>query len=398
MEKEISELKDTHLYRRLKTLKKIDGVRAVFEGREVLLFCGNDYLGLSRDPRVIDAAVTTAQTHGVGSGAARLISGSTDWHARLEEEIARFKGTAAALLYSSGYLANLGILTALAGKGDVIVMDKLCHASAIDAARLSQATVRVFPHKNYRRCDEILQRNKGARTILVSDSVFSMDGDVADLEELVRLKGKHDGLLVIDDAHGIGVLGSRGRGAAEDSNLTSRIDVTMGTLSKSIGCLGGFAAGSAAMIDYLINFSRPFIFDTSLPPLLCAAASRALELVDQEPEIRMRLWKNIHKVHAGLKKAGYSLAPASSPIIPIVVGGEESALALAEALLREGILVPAVRYPTVPKGKARLRLTVSAAHQDRDIEYVIKALFRVKKHFFSDKIDPLNPFVEETVQ
>ncbi|MDD5217988.1 MAG: 8-amino-7-oxononanoate synthase [Candidatus Omnitrophica bacterium] len=380
LEEELTEIREQNLYRRLRVLEPRSSTQAVLNGQEILLFCGNDYLGLTHHPRVVAAAARALERYGVGSGSARLISGTLDIHRQLEEALAQLKRKDKALVFSAGYLANLGVLTALAGEKDIIVMDKLCHASLIDAARLSRATLRVFPHKNYAKCAELLEKTSSyRRKILVSDTVFSMDGDLADLQELVRIKSLYDCLLVVDDAHGTGVLGREGRGAIEDWHLEDRIDVITGTLSKTIGCLGGFAAASEGLIEYLINFSRPFIFATALPPPLCAAALEALKVMREEPELKFRLWQNVQKLHQGILSAGFEMEPVSSPILPIIVGAEKAALTMSEALLRQGILVPAVRYPTVPKGKARLRVTVSAAHRDEDLNHFTQALTRFRE-------------------
>ena len=412
---ELHELQARGLYRRLRTLSPGTGTHAFWEGREIILFCGNDYLGLSHDPRVIEAAGEALSKYGVGTGAARLISGTSDLHTRLEEELARFKGKERALVFGSGYLANLGILSGLAGGKDLILMDKLCHASLIDGARLSGASIRAFPHKNYSRCEEILEKCRGRyrKALLVSDTVFSMDGDLADLEALARLREKFGALLVVDDAHGIGVFGREGRGVAEGKVL-EKIDVVMGTLSKALGVFGGFAAAPAALIDHLVNFSRPFIFATAPPAALMAAALASLRLIKESSGLRERLWKNAEGVHrfliSRLDKNAVILSPtgfregeesqnqpmrsfvptragrknelglrmtdegAVSPIFPVLIGPETEALRISEALLERGVLIPAIRYPTVPRGKARLRLTVSAAHTEEDLEKLFEAL------------------------
>jgi 8-amino-7-oxononanoate synthase len=371
---ELEQLRGRNLYRKLRVLETYEGVRASFEGRELLLFCSNDYLGLSRHPRVVRAAEQALKKYGVGAGAARLISGTTDAHVALEKKLARFKGKESALVFATGFLANLGILTAFAGEKDVIIMDKLCHASLVDGARLSKAELRVFPHKNYKKCEELLRGAKDAqRRILVTETVFSMDGDLADLKELIRLKEKYKALLVVDDAHGTGVLGAHGRGATENGGPAQKIDIIMGTLSKAIGGLGGFVAADKTLIDYLVNFARPFIFATALPPVLCEAAREALCVIEEEPILRKKLWANIQKVHQGLTKLGFVIAKPESAILPVILGDEKKALAAFDALLKQGIFIPAVRYPTVPKGKARLRVTLSAAHSPEDIEKLISA-------------------------
>ncbi len=379
-QQEIKNLKAKNLYRKLRVLEDHEGTKASFEGREILLFCGNDYLGLSRHPRVVRAAQKALKAYGAGAGAARLISGTTKAHIALEKRLAQIKGKESALVFAAGFLANLGILTAFAGEQDVIIMDKLCHASLIDGAKLSKATLRVFPHKNYKKCEELLRGSQGARRrILVTETVFSMDGDLADLKELVRLKEKYGALLVVDDAHGTGVLGEHGRGAAEAGNLSKKIDVIMGTLSKAVGGLGGFVTADRTLIDYLVNFARPFIFATALPPALCEAAREALSMIEKEPLLRKKLWNNIHQVHQGLLGLGFSIRQPESAILPVMMGDEGKAMETFEKLLLQGVFIPAVRYPTVPRGKARLRVTVSAAHTGRDIARLMKAFKKALK-------------------
>ena len=377
LQEELEELRAKDLYRKIRTLDPLQGAWARWEGRDILLFCGNDYLGLSRHPRVLQAAREALKSHGMGSGAARLISGSSGFHEQLETKIAAFKQKEKALLFTAGYLANLGILTALAGQGDCIVMDKLCHASIIDGARLSGAQIRVFPHKNYERLDEILKGSAGfQKRIVVTDTVFSMDGDIADLETLGCLREKYGFMLVVDDAHGTGVLGPQGGGATE-GKISEKVDIVMGTLSKAAGCFGGFAAASGELIDYLINFSRPFIYATSLPPVICASALEALRVMETEPAIRERLWKIARDLHERLGALGLEMEPLTSPIIPIKIGSEKEAVRISQSLLEQGVLVPAIRTPTVPKGKARLRVTASALHEEKDIERLVLALKKI---------------------
>ncbi len=372
---ELQDLKARGLFRKIRTLTDWRGTRARWEGEELLLFCGNDYLGLSQNPSVIEAASKALREYGVGAGAARLISGTTQLHTTLETQIARFKRKENALVFGAGYLANLGALTALAGEKDLIVMDKLCHASLIDAARLSGARLRIFLHKNYDKAREILKNSTGfRRRVLVSDSVFSMDGDLADLSELVRLKKGYDAVLLVDDAHGTGVLGREGRGATE--GFEKEIDVITGTFSKAFGVFGGFAAASGTLVQHLVNTARPFIFATAPPPSLMAAILESLRLISEAPALREKLWQNVKKVQNFLTRQGVETNPGS-PIFPVLIGDEKEAVRISETLLEKGILLPAVRYPSVAKGKARLRLTVSAAHTDGDFEKLFRALEEV---------------------
>lgn len=382
-QKELEQLSEKGLYRKARVLENPDGIHAKFEGRDLTLFCSNDYLGLTRHPRVVHAAQKALETYGVGAGAARLISGTSEAHQKLEKKIAQFKRKESAVVFATGFLANLGILTAFAREGDVLILDKLCHASLVDGARLSGATLRVFPHKNYRQCEALLKKNKFARRrIIVTETVFSMDGDLADLGELIRLKDKYDALLVVDDAHGTGVVGANGRGATEPPGIAEGVDVIMGTLSKAIGGLGGFVASKKCLIDYLINFARPFIFATALPPVLCEAAYEAFCVVEEEPSLKETLWNNIRAVEQGLRATGFQQTPAESAILPIVLGDEKKAVSVFERLLAEGLFIPAVRYPTVPKGKARLRVTVSACHSPSDIQKLMSAFSDFRKEGF----------------
>ena len=374
-EEEINDLRLRGLYRKLRTLTDYQGTRVKSEGKEIVLFCGNDYLGLSRHPEVVRAAQEAVKRYGVGAGASRLISGTSDIHTQLEQKIAHFKRKEAALVFGSGYLANVGVLSALAREGDLIVMDKLSHASLIDGARLSQAEFRVFPHKNYEKCEEIIVGARSPRPyrriLLVSDSVFSMDGDSADLPQLIAIKEKYNCLLLIDDAHGLGVCGPEGRGATE--GLEEKIDLIVGTLSKALGVLGGFVAGSGILIEHLINFSRPFIFATAPPAAFLAAAGEALQIIQNSSSLRQKLWKNVDEVQNFLKEKGF-VFENRSPIIPLIIGDEKKTAQISELLLEKGILIPAIRYPSVAKGKARLRLTLSALHNGEDLEKLSQAL------------------------
>ena len=377
MAKEITQLKEKNLYRKPRVVENIKGASATIDGKKAALFCGNDYLGLSQHPKLAGAARRVLDEHGVGAGSARLISGTTKWHDALEKRIAQFLGKEHALLFSSGYLANLGALSALCQPDDLIVLDKLCHASLIDAARLARITVRVYPHKNLDYLEKILKGAKGKRAWIVTDSIFSMDGDLAPLCELVEIKNRYGAHLVIDEAHGTGVFGAHGRGVGEELGVSQEIDVHSGTLSKAIGAFGGFVVGRGKLVEYLINHARTFIFETALPPAICAAAIEGFDLIEEDPGLRKRLWENVRRLRAGLKEVGAPILESESPIIPIVFGDEKRTLNSAEFLLREGFLIPAVRYPTVSKGKARLRVTVSAIHSNDEIDRLIAAFKRL---------------------
>jgi len=374
---ELEFLKDNHLLKKLKPLENIDSTHAKLNGKKVLLFCHNDYLGLSKHPEVVEAFQKGAKDFGAGSGSARLISGNTKIFEELEVRLAKFKQKERALLFSTGYLANLGIISAFCEKEDVVIVDKLDHASIIDGCKLSGATIRVYPHKNLNYLEKILkQSGRFRKKLIVTDSVFSMDGDLAPLREIVELKTRYGAYLMIDEAHGTGVFGKNGRGAAEFLNVEDEIDISMGTLSKAFGTHGGFVAGSSELIDYLINRSRSFIFSTALPPAICTASLKSLELIEKKPGIRELLRQRVKETCSELSSIGIQIPETLSPIIPIIIGDEERALNLSEKLLEHGILIPAIRYPTVPKKSARLRLTVSAAHTENEIDQLV---FTLKK-------------------
>jgi 8-amino-7-oxononanoate synthase len=381
-EHELAELKDKDLYRSLKslTMASDNPTHMKWQGKELVLFCSNDYLGLSRDVRVIRALQEAAATYGAGSGASRLISGTTEWHTRLEDEITRFKNKESALLFSSGFLANVGIITAVTDKASLIIIDKLNHASIVDAAHLSRGDLRVYPHKDMRKLEALLKTAKGySRVLIVSDSVFSMDGDCAPLCELVELKKKYGALLMIDEAHATGVFGARGSGLAEALECEADIDFLMGTLSKGVGILGGYCAMNKVFSDYMINKSRAFIYTTSLPAHICAAACEAIRIIESERKLRDKLWQTIVQVRGELQRQGFDTGKSESPIIPVIVGSEAHALAMSKALFDEGFYIPAVRYPTVPKGKARLRITLSCAHREEDILRLLNVFKKIKK-------------------
>lgn len=365
---ELNLLKEKHLYRELREIENADGIHAEYQGKPVMLFCGNDYLGLSRHPRVKTAAIRAIEKMGVGAGAARLTSGSAPSHRRLEEKIAKHKGFDRALVFSAGYLANLGALTALADDKTEIIFDKLCHASLIDAVKLSGASFRVFPHNDYERCEELLAKSTAAKKILLAETVFGMDGDTADLEKLAAIKSKYGALLFVDDAHGTGVV---------ETSAMKKADVVTGTLSKAVGSIGGFVVASAALSDLILNRARPFMFATALPPMICEAAYEAFSVMEEEPLWHEKLWKNIRFAEKEFRQLGLEVPQAESAILPVILGDEKKALDAFQKLLEQGIFVPAIRYPTVPKGKARLRVTLSALHKEEDILKLAEGLKRL---------------------
>ena len=362
------------LYRSLRTISSAQGPRVVLDGRELLNFSSNDYLGLANDSLLKRAAVAAIEKYGVGAGASRLVCGNLQPYEDLERKLAAFKAKEAATVFGSGYAANVGTITALVGKGDLAILDKLDHASIIDGARQSGATIRVYPHKNLAKLEAILQQGEAfRRKLIVSETVFSMDGDLAPLAEIVALKEKYGAWLMIDEAHATGLYASNRRGVAEAAGVEGQIDITLGTLSKALGCAGGFVVGSQVLIDFLRNRARSLIYSTALPPSVCAAAAAAVDFVMSEGghQRRDRLWRNVSAMKNGLSAIGVA-NESRSPIIPIIIGDESKAVEVSGQLQERGIFVPAIRFPTVPKGKARLRVTVTAAHEQADIERFVK--------------------------
>jgi 8-amino-7-oxononanoate synthase len=376
-EKLLAELATVHLARRLQPLESGTGPVVRIAGREVLLFASNDYLGLAHHPDVVHAASQATQTYGTGAGAARLISGSLPPHMEMEESLARFKHTEAALTFGSGYLANIGTIPALISRSGLILADRLCHASLIDGCRLSGADLRVYRHNDMAHLESLLSKRRSARrTLIVTEGVFSMDGDLAPLPELSNLARVHEADLYVDDAHGTGVMGRHGRGTAEHFDLEEAIPLQMGTLGKALGSSGAYVAGPAHTIQYLLNTCRSFIFSTAPPPGSAAAVVAALQVIEREPERRMRLWANRDQLFAGLSRMGFTLTTSASPIIPIVVGQAHVALSFSEQLLTNGLFAPPIRPPTVPEHTSRLRVTVSSEHTAAQIEQALAAFKR----------------------
>jgi 8-amino-7-oxononanoate synthase len=348
------------------------GPRIIVEGREFLAFCSNDYLGLANHPRIVEAAVEAALRHGVGEGASHLLSGHSEVHARLESALAEFVQTPRALLFSSGYQANIGAVTALAGAGDVIFSDALNHASLIDGVRLSRAQVVRYPHADVNFLSEALVASGGKSKLIVTDGVFSMDGDIAPIAALLELCERHDALLVLDDAHGFGVLGPEGRGSPAHFGLRSPRLVYVGTLGKAAGVSGAFVAGAAEVVETVLQRARTYIYTTASPALLAAAVEASLQLIRKEEWRRERLRKLIGLLKQSLPESG--LKPSDTPIQPLILGTNDKALDASATLRERGILVPAIRPPTVPEGSARLRISLSAAHGEQDVSRLAAAL------------------------
>lgn len=353
---ELQELSDAGLLRSLRPLDSPTGPQVIRDGRKLWNFASNDYLGLASDPRLIAAFQEGLTLFGAGAAASRLVCGTLPPHDRFEQQLAAAKGTEAALLFSSGFATALGVIPAIVGKDDHIILDKLSHACLIDGAKLSGATLRIFPHNNVERLSDLLETIRSistGRILILTESVFSMDGDLCPLREIVALKEKHDALLLLDEAHGFGVLGPTGMGLAEELGLQDSIDFHMGTLSKAAGLSGAYIVCSNIWRDLLINRARSFIYSTAPPPALAHAASAALEIIIAGSDLRTRLQDNIRLIDPA----------AMTPIIPRLLGDNESALSAADRLAEQGFIVPAIRYPTVPRGTARLRISLSAAHR-----------------------------------
>jgi 8-amino-7-oxononanoate synthase len=404
---QLKALRAASLDRHLREISSSQGPQIEIAGRRLINFSSNDYLGLANDARLRKAASAAINEFGVGAGASRLISGTQSPHVRLERALAKWKGTEAALSFSSGYAAALGAIPALVIKNDVILLDKLCHASLIDGAKLSGGILRVFPHNNVRKLESHLEwarrKHAGKRVLIVTESVFSMDGDRVPLRELIELKKQFDALVMLDEAHAVGVIGPHGRGLAAAEKLSDDVDIQMGTLSKAIGASGGYICGSNDLIEWLINRARSFIYSTAPPPAIAAAASAAIDFLSSQEgeERRLLLWKRIQLMRELLQSSdigrwtlgvGRSNAAVKGPmlnaqrstlnqdsgsaIFPWIVGDEQAALDLAASLKSEGFLVPAIRHPTVAKGAARLRITVTAAHQEDQIKALCQAMRR----------------------
>jgi 8-amino-7-oxononanoate synthase len=363
-------------YRRLRLLDGRQGPRTRVDGREVLLFAGSNYLDLAAHPEVCEAAARAARDFGCAAGGSRLINGNLALHEELEQDLAKFVGCEASLVFATGYMANLGVIPCLASRGDVIVSDALSHASIIDGCRLSRAEVRVFPHGDLDALETLLEdcRRRYRRVLLAVDGVYSMDGDVAPLTELVALAQRFDAMLLLDDAHATGTLGAGGRGTPELCGVSEGIDVWLGTLGKSLGASGAFVAGSAALRELLVNTARSFIFSCALPPTQVAAAAAALALVRREPWRRERLQANAARLRRGLARHGISTAPSTTHIVPVVIGGNDATMHTCEALLARGFYAQGIRHPSVPTGRARLRITPMASHSEAEIDALCEAL------------------------
>lgn len=371
---ELANLEKQGLRRGRRVLETPQGPRVRVDGREYVAFCSNDYLGLAAHPELIAAVREGAARYGVGAGASHLILGHTAAHHALEEQLAGFVGLPRALLFSSGYLANLGIVTAFTGRGDAVFADRLNHASLNDAALLSRATLKRYPHLDLDALGRLLAASRARRRLIVTDAVFSMDGDIAPVPELISLAERYDAWLLLDDAHGFGVLGPAGQGVLAHFNVHSPRVILMATLGKAAGVFGAFVAGGVEPIEWLIQRARSYIYTTATPPLLSVALMKSLELIQREAWRRSRLRELIALLRDRLRPRRWHLAPSLTAIQPLVIGGNDEAVVVSERLAGDGLLVPAIRPPTVPQGTARLRISLSAAHEAGDVERLAGAL------------------------
>ena len=374
LQNELNERAAQGLLRQRRTLNSPQSPHVVVDDKSYLSFCSNDYLGLANHPQLIAALQQGAQQWGVGAGAAHLVSGHFEPHHRLEQELAAFVGKPAALLFSTGYMANLGAVQALAGKGDTVFADRLNHASLNDAMLLSRAEVKRYRHNDMTQLAALLEQTKTGRKLIITDAVFSMDGDLAPLPELLALCEQYDAWLLVDDAHGFGVLGEQGRGSLAHCGIASERIIYMATLGKAAGVFGAFVAAERVVIDTLVNHARSYVYTTATPPALASAVLESLQLIGQGDALREHLRKLIVQLRSGLADLPWELMPSDTAIQPLLIGGNQAALALSEGLRERGIRVAAIRPPTVPQGTARLRITLSAAHSESDVAQLIGAL------------------------
>ena len=379
---EIKKLKDQGIFQTLRVLESPQGGRSVIDGREVINLSSNNYLGLAGDARLVEAAVKATEELGAGSGAVRTIIGTMEIHMELERRLAEFKEVEAVLVFQSGFTCNTGVIPALMTREDVIVSDELNHASIIDGCRLSRAEVKVYRHNDVDHASEQLQaaRDQGAgKVMLVTDSVFSMDGDIAPLPQLADIAEEFGAIMMVDDAHASGVLGANGRGSVDHFGLKDRVHIQVGTLSKAIGVVGGYVTGSRSLVNWLINRGRPFLFSTSHPPGVTAACIKAIDILEQEPQLIERLWDNTRFFKDGLAQMGFDIGHSETPITPVIVGEGAKAMALSRRLFEEGVFVQGIVFPTVPRDKARVRAMMSSAHDRHDLEEALGCFERVGK-------------------
>lgn len=383
---QLNDLKQRGTYFKLRVLEGEQGPISTYDGKEVINLASNNYLGLCEHPKLREAAITATEKYGVGSGAVRTIAGTMRIHMELEEKIAAFKGVEACVVFQSGFSANAGTVSSILGKEDFILSDELNHASIIDGARLSRAKIKVFRHKDAAHCEELLKeiQHEPGRKLIITDGVFSMDGDIGPVDKLCDLADKYGAIMMVDDAHASGVLGRNGRGSVDHFGCTQRVDVQVGTLSKAIGALGGYVCGSRDLIDYLYHRARPFLFSTSHPPSVAATCIAAFDLLEQEPERIERLWSNTRYfkqqlAHAGFDVGGKTTPASETPITPILVGDGGKTMAFSRALFDAGVMATGIAFPTVPEGKARIRTIMTSEHTRPQIDRALEILVATAK-------------------
>ncbi|HEX3876453.1 MAG TPA: glycine C-acetyltransferase [Bryobacteraceae bacterium] len=378
---QIEQWKADGVYQRLRILESESAHESRFDGKEVINLASNNYLGLTTHPKLCEAAIEAVKKYGAGSGAVRTISGTMTLHMQLEERIAAFKNVEACVVFQSGFAANAGTVSAILGPEDHIISDELNHASIIDGCRLSRAKIHVFPHKDTAAAEKILAELEGVpgRKLLISDGVFSMDGDIGPLPGLVEAAERHGAIMMVDDAHSSGVLGRQGRGTIDHFGLDGRVHIQVGTLSKAIGVLGGYVCGSRDLIEFLYHRARPFLFSTSHPPAVAAACIAAFDVLEQEPERMQNLWDNTRYFKKGLAAGGFNTGISETPITPVIVGEAKLAHELSRELFQEGVLATGIGFPTVAKGKARVRTIVSATHTREELDRALEIFQRVGK-------------------
>lgn len=380
-ENEINILKSKNLYRSLKTIDSTNGIEFFIDSKKYISFSSNNYLGLSNHPLVKSESIKALEKYGIGTGASRLISGNFRIHELLEEKIASFKKKPASIVFSTGYMANIGTISSIVDNEDAVIIDRFNHASIIDGVRLSKAKLFVYKHSDMNSLSDILKRcSKFKKKLIVTDTVFSMDGDVAPLKKIVKLSVKYDCILMIDEAHALGVFGKNGRGVAEFLNVEDKIDISMGTLSKAVGCLGAYVAGNLNLIDYLRNKARSFIYTTSLPSGIIAGCLASLDIIIKKPELRKRLWGNVKYVRDGIKNLGLNTLNSTSQIIPIIIGDEEKTIKISKTLFDRGLFIVAIRPPTIPKGTSRLRISITSAHTRQHLDILLENLKCIKEY------------------
>ncbi|WP_377890974.1 8-amino-7-oxononanoate synthase [Alkalihalobacillus sp. R86527] len=380
IQEELHSIKEQGLYRGLRTVETSYLPVLQIDGEVKVMAASNNYLGLSAHESLVGVAIEGMQTFGVGSTGSRLTTGNTKLHELLEKRIAAFKQCEDALLFSSGYLANIGVLSSIAGESDVILSDALNHASMIDGCRLSKAKTKVYSHVEMSDLEKKLKESQEyRRRFIVTDGVFSMDGNIAPLRDIVFLAEKYDAYVIVDDAHATGVIGEYGRGTS--SYVDVSVDLTIGTFSKAVGTEGGFVVGSHDMITLLRNRARSFIFQTAISPGVVAASIRALEMIEHDTTLRLRLHRSVNRCREGLRNIGYSVLGEGTPILPVLIGGATKAVQFSRALETEGVFAPAIRPPTVPEGKSRIRLTLMATHEEKHVDHILHTFHKVGKEF-----------------